>query len=230
MSIPLAAGPPAAPRYRKRRILTESGSVMLGVLLLIWSVTPIYNMFLVALDPEEGEIEFTGNIWPDDPSLDSFRVVLTQADRYLEHFWRQFGNSLFIGLLTMFLTVLISSLASFGMSRMGFRKASLLTNAALLTYAVPASLLVFPFYGVVHGYGLSNTLWAVIAAHATFASPLAILILQQYARLIPTELDDAARVDGASAFQAYLRLYLPLMKPGLAIVAFYALLLAWNDY
>ena len=81
-----------------------------------------------------------------------------------------------------------------------------------------------------HGYGLLNSLWSVILAEVTFATPFAILIFQLYARLIPFELDDAARVDGASAVQLYLRIYLPLMRPALAIVAIYALLLAWNDY
>jgi multiple sugar transport system permease protein len=81
-----------------------------------------------------------------------------------------------------------------------------------------------------HLYGLSDTLWAVIAAQVTFATPFAILIMQLYANLIPFELDDAARVDGASAIQLYLRVYLPLMTPALAVVAIYALLLSWNDY
>ena len=54
--------------------------MLLGLVLLIWSLTPVYNMLLIALDPEEGEVEFTGNIWPPEPSLDSFRVVLTQDD------------------------------------------------------------------------------------------------------------------------------------------------------
>ena len=81
-----------------------------------------------------------------------------------------------------------------------------------------------------HSYGLFGGRWAVIAAQVTFATPFAILILQLYARLIPVELDDAARVDGASPVQLYLRIYLPLMTPALAVVAVYALLLAWNDY
>ena len=79
-------------RHRRRRVLIEAGSVMLAVILLIWSLIPVYNMFLIALDPEEGEIEFSGNIWPPEPSLDAFGVVLTQADRYLEHFWQQFAK------------------------------------------------------------------------------------------------------------------------------------------
>jgi multiple sugar transport system permease protein len=187
-------------------------------------------MLLIALDPEEGEIEFAGNLWPPEPSLDGFIETVMQEARYLEDFWNQFGNSVYIGLLTMVLTVLIGSLASFAVSRMRLTKGSLLTNAALLTYAIPASFLIVPYYSIVHSYGLSNSLWAVIAAQVTFASPFAILIMQLYAGLIPIELDDAARVDGASAVQRYLRIYLPLMTPALAVVAIYALLLAWNDY
>ena len=230
MSVTLALRQPARRRYRLRRVLTEAGSVMLVIVLLIWSLAPVYNMFLIALDPEEGEIEFDGNLWTPEPSLEGFRAVVTQEARYLEHFWHQFGNSLYIGLLTMVLTVLIGSLASFAVSRMQLSKGSLLTNAALLTYAIPASFLIVPYFRIMHSYGLSDNVWSVIAAQVTFATSFAILILQLYGSLVPFELDDAARVDGASAPQVYLRIYLPLMTPALAVVAIYALLLAWNDY
>ena len=230
MSIALASTQPARRHYRLRRLVAEAGSVMLGVVLLIWSLAPVYNMLMIALDPEEGEIEFVGNIWPPEPSLEGFRAVVTQEARYLEDFWHQFASSLFIGLLTMILTVLIGSLASFAVSRLRLGKASLLTNAALLTYAIPASFLIVPYYRIMQNYGLADGPWAVIAAQTTFATPFAILILQLYGNLIPFELDDAARLDGASPLQLYLRIYLPLMTPALAIVAFYALLLAWNEY
>jgi multiple sugar transport system permease protein len=225
-----ASGRPARRRRRLRQALTEAGSVVLGAVLLIWSLMPVYNMFLIALDPEEGEVEFSGNLWPSPPSLEGFRETVMQEARYLEEFWHQFGNSLFIGLLTMVLTVLIGSLASFAVSRLRLSKASLLTNTALLTYLIPASFLIVPYYMIMHSYGLLSNLWAVIAVQVTFATPFAILILQIYARLIPSELDDAARVDGASAVQRYWRLYLPLMMPALAVVSIYALMLAWNDY
>ena len=230
MSVALTVPQPARRRYRLRRGLTEAGSAMLAILLVIWSLAPVYNMFLIALDPEGGEIEFDGNLWPPEPSLEGFRTVITQEARYLEHFWNQFGNSLFIGLVTMALTALIGSLASFAVSRMRLSKGALLTNAALLTYAIPASFLIVPYFRIMHSYGLSDNLWSVIAAQVTFATPFAILILQLYGSLVPFELDDAARVDGASAVQVYGRIYLPLMMPALAVVAIYALLLAWNDY
>ena len=123
---------------------------MLGVVLLIWTLFPIYNMFMIALDPEEGEIEFAGNLWTPEPSLDGFLDVITQKARYLEDFWRQFGNSIFIGLLTMVLTVLIGSLASFAVSRLRLSRGRLLTDLALLTYMIPASFLVVPYYRIMH--------------------------------------------------------------------------------
>ncbi len=217
-------------RSRLRRVLIEVSSLVLVVALLVWSLTPVYNMLLIALDPDEGDIEFEGIIWPPNPSLHSFHAVVTQGYWLVEDFWRQFGNSFFIGLMTMFLTVLIGSLASFAFGRMRLSKGWLLVNAPLLTYAVPASFLIIPFTRLMAGYGLSNTLWAIIAANVMFATPYAILILQQYARLIPIELDEAAQVDGASPVQIYRRVYVPLMAPALAAVGTYALLLAWNEY
>jgi multiple sugar transport system permease protein len=231
MSVTHAAGRPRR-RVRQRlgRVLVETGSAMLGIGLLIWSLVPVYNMLLIALDRDEGDIEFEGILWPPDPSLHSFAAVLTQGYWLVEDFWHQFGNSFFIGVLTMLLTVAIGSLASFALGRMQVSKGWLLVNAPLLTYVVPASFLVIPFTRLMASYGLSNSLWAIIAANVTFASPYAILILGQYAKLIPVELDEAAEVDGASPGQVYRSIYLPLMAPALAAVGTYALLLAWNEY
>jgi multiple sugar transport system permease protein len=223
------ARPARRPRYRARRLLVETASAALGAVLLVWSLVPVYNMLLIALDPE-GDTEYAGIIWPAEASLESFRTVVSEGHWYLEHFWRQFGNSLYVGLATMVLTVLIGSLASFAVGRMRLAQARLLTNAALLTYVLPSSFLAIPFLRVAQSYGLSDNLWGVIAAQVMFATPFAVLILQQYAKLIPIELDEAARIDGASPIQLYLFIYLPLMAPGLAAVGTYALLLAWGEY
>ena len=218
------------PRARLRRALVEAASIALVVVLLIWSLTPVYNMLLIALDPDEGDIEFEGVIWPADPSLHSFHTVLTQGYWLVADFWRQLGNSFFIAVMTMALTVVIGSLASFALSRLRVGRRWWLLNAPLLTYAVPASFLVIPFSRLMASYGLSNSLWAIVAANVTFATPYAILILRQYAALIPIELDEAARVDGASAAQVFRRVYLPLMAPALTAIGTFALLLAWNEY
>ncbi len=214
---------------RLRRVLGVAASLALGVALLIWSLLPTYNMLLIALDAE-GDTEYAGITWPSEPSFDSFRVVMAGHYWYLEHFWHKFANSLFIALATMVLTLLIGSLASFALGRMRLARGWLLGNFPVLTYAVPASFLVIPFYRIMHVYGLSDTLWSVIAANVAFASPYAILILQQYAKLLPKELDEAAQIDGASPLQVYRSIYLPLTTPALVAVGMFALLLAWNEY
>jgi multiple sugar transport system permease protein len=230
VSAAAVSGVSARRRRRLRQISVEAGSVGLGAILLIWSLIPIYNMLLIALDPDEGETEFAWLIWPPEPSLNSFWAVLSQGYWYLENFWQQFANSFYVGLLTMVLTVLIASLASFAVGRMRLVRARLLTKIALLTYIVPASLLAIPFMRVALRYGLSDNLWAVIAAEIMFAMPFAVLVLQQYATIIPIEFDEAARIDGASPLQVYRHIYLPLMAPALAAVGTFALLLAWGEY
>lgn len=217
-------------RAARRRRLTGVGSAALAIVLLVWSFLPVYEMLLIALDPEEGEIEFTGNIWPSELSLDGFGEAISGGARYLERFWEQLANSLKIGVATMVLTLLVASLASFAVGRMRLTKIPVLTTAALATYTVPASFLVFPFHRVMSFYGLSDNLLAVVLTQVTFAAPFAVLVLLQYSRLVPVELDDQARVDGATPLQLYLRVYLPTMAPALAVVALFALLVAWNDY
>ena len=216
------------PNYRLRRTLAEVAALAVGIAVLIWTLVPIYNIVIVALEPH-GNV-FTNDIWPAKPSLESFWVVVTQGHWYLEYFWEQFGNSLYIGVATVVLTLLIGSLTSFSIGRMRIRHGWLVSNAALLTYLIPASFLAIPFYRIMHIYGLSNNVWSVIAAEVTFATPYAIFIFQQYAVSIPIELDEAARIDGASPLQVYFRIYLPLMTPALVAVGTYALLLAWNEY
>ena len=132
--------------------------------------------------------------------------------------------------MTVFFTLFIGSLVSFSVSRMRLRNGWLLTNAALLTYVIPASFLAIPLYRIMQGYGLGNNVWSIIAVEVTFATPYAIFIFQQYGRSIPIELDEAARVDGASPWQVYFKIYLPMMAPALVAVGTYALLLAWNEY
>ena len=223
------SGPPALRlRARRRRLWTKAAGVGLGVVLLIWTLLPVWNMLLMALDSDADE--FTGSIWPPDPDFSSFQSVWTEDYWLMDHFWHQFGNSIYLGVATMLLTVLIGSLASFSLSRMRLRRGWIVTDFALLTYVLPTAFLVIPFVHIMHKYGMVDSLWSVIAAMVTFATPYAILVLHQYAKLIPMELDESAKIDGATPIQIYWRIYLPLMAPALVAVGVYALMLAWNDY
>jgi multiple sugar transport system permease protein len=214
--------------YRRRRRMKEAAALALGAVVVVWTLAPIYNMVAVSLE-RHGDV-FTNDLWPKQASFESFWVVASQGHWYLTDFWHQFGNSLYVGVATVVLTLLIGSLASFSISRMQIRYGWVLSNVALMTYVIPASFLAIPFYSIMMSYGLANNLWSVIAAEVTFATPYAIFIFQQYGVSIPLELDEAARIDGASPVQIYFRIYLPLMAPALVAVGTYALLLAWNEY
>ncbi len=213
---------------RRWRYLENAGAAVLSLVLIVWTLLPIYNIVMVSLAGHSDV--FSGAILPPVPSVEGYWVVFTEGYWYLENFWHQFGNSVYVGAATTFLTLLIASAASFSISRMRVRHGWLISNAALLTYVIPASFLAIPFYRIMQNYGLTNNLWSVIAAEVTFATPYAMFIFQQYGRSIPIELDESARIDGASPIQIYLRIYLPLMAPALVAVGTYALLLAWNEY
>ena len=213
---------------RRRRYVLNAGAAVLSAFLLVWTILPLYNIVMVSLQPH-GDV-FTDQVFPHNPTLDGFWVVITQGYWYLEYFWHQFGNSLYVGAAVTLLTLLIGSLASFSITRMRIRNGWLVSNAALMTYVIPQSFLAIPFYRIMQNYGLANNLWSVIAAMVTFATPYSIFIFSQYGRGIPLELDESAKIDGASPLQIYYRIYLPLMAPALVAIGTYALLLAWNEY
>ena len=213
---------------RRQKLVHNALAALVSGLLIIWTILPIYNIIMVSLESHNDL--FSDRIWPAEPSLEGYWVVFTQGYWYLENFWHQFGNSVYVGAATTFLVLAIASLASFSISRMRVQHGWLVSNAALLTYVIPASFLAIPFYRIMQNYGLHNNLWSVIAAMVTFATPYAMFIFQQYGRSIPMELDESARIDGASPTQIYFKIYLPLMAPALVAVGTYALLLAWNEF
>ena len=229
---PAAAAARPAERMRRAarrwRYATNAGAAVLSAVILVWTLTPIYNIIMVSLE-SEGDVAVT-TIWPSRPSAESFWVVLTEGHWYLEAFWHQFGNSVFLAAMVTLLVLLIGSLTSFSISRMRIRNGWMITNAALLTYVIPGSFLAIPFYLIMNRYGMQNNPWSVIAVLVTFTTPYAIFIFQEYGRSIPLELDESARIDGASPIQIYFRIYLPLMAPALVAVGTYALLAAWNEY
>ena len=216
------------PNYRRRHFWSEAAAIAFAIVLVIWTVGPVYNMVMVALDRHDDV--FSSHVFPPDPSLNSFWIVVSEGYWYLEYFWHQFANSFYVGFGTTFFTLFIGSLTSYVIGRMRISGGWIISNLALMTYMIPASFLAIPFYLVMQYYNMSNSLWACIAAYVVFATPYAIIVFQQYSVSIPIEIDESARIDGASPWQIYWRLYLPLMAPALVAVGTFALLLAWNDF
>ena len=218
-----------ARRARLKRSVAQVAAIVLGAFLVVWSLVPLYNMVRVALQEKE-DIFGRSNVFPVTPSLHSFWTVFDTSYWLLAKFWGQMRNSFWIGIIVASLTLAIGSLTSFTIGRLRIKQGWMLTNAALMTYVIPMSFLAIPFYGIMGKYGLTDNPLAVIAVEVTFATPYAIFIFQQYSASIPSGLDEAARIDGASPPQIFLLIYLPLMAPALVAIGTYALLLSWNEY
>lgn len=215
-------------RITLKSVTTEAKLLLIGIPVLLWTIIPIYHMVLFAISPRDQAT--SGRLWPKNPTLDNFAFVFRQKHFYLEHFWTQLGNSLVIALSVGVLTLAISTMAAFAISRLKVRGGRTVMNLALFTYCIPAAFLAVPMYKTMGNYGLLNSQWALILAMVTIASPYCIWVLKQASDKLPYELDEAARMDGATALQLFRLVYLPLMVPSLVAVGTYALLLAWNEY
>jgi multiple sugar transport system permease protein len=211
-----------------KQVSTEAKLLLVGIPVLLWTVIPVYHLFLFAISARDSAT--SGRLWPKEPTLQNFSTVFQQQHFYLNHFWLQLGNSVLIAVAVAALTLFIATTAAFGISRLRVRGGRVVLNLALFTYFIPAAFLAVPMYKTMGNYGLLNSQWALILAMVTIASPYCIWVLKQASDKLPYELDEAARIDGASPLQLFRLVYLPLMVPSLVAVGTYALLLAWNEY
>jgi len=200
----------------------------IAVLVIVWTCLPIYHMIMLSLTPQTAA--FAGRLWPDNPSLENYRSALTRGHPFLAHFWEQLLNSVLVALTTCALVLFIASLTSFVLGRLKPRWAPVISNMALFTYLIPSAFVAIPLYRVMGQYGILNHPWSLILALVAFATPYAIWVMRQYAESVPYELDESARVDGATAPQIFWHIYIPLIAPSLVAIGTYALLLAWNEY
>lgn len=215
-------------KWTLKAVVTEAKLLLVGVPVFLWTIIPVYHMFLFAISSKDSAT--SGRLWPKEPTLQNFEMVFGQKHFYLDHFWLQMGNSLLIALSVGALTLFIATAAAFAISRLRVPGGRAVMNLALFTYFIPAAFLAVPMYKAMGSYGLLNSQWALILAMVTIASPYCIWVLKQASDKLPLELDEAARMDGATPLQLFRLVYLPLMVPSLVAVGTYALLLAWNEY
>lgn len=211
-----------------KTISTEAQLLLVGIPVLLWTLVPVYHLFLFAIS--ERDSATSGRLWPKDATLQNFEVVFGQKHFYLHHFWQQLGNSLMIAVAVGVITLFVSTCAAFAISRLKVRGGRTVMNMALFTYFIPAAFLAVPMYKTMANYGLLNNRWSLVLAMVTIASPYCIWVLKQASDKLPWELDEAARIDGATPLQLFRLVYVPLMVPSLVAVGTYSLLLAWNEY
>ena len=211
-----------------KKVFDETKLLLVGIPVLLWTLIPVYHMFLFSIS--ERDSATSGRLWPKNPTLQNFEIVFQRKHFYLDHFWVQLWNSVFIAAAVGAITLFIATCAAFAISRLKVRGGRTVMNMALFTYFIPAAFLAVPMYKTMSVYGLLNSQWALILAMVTIASPYCIWVLKQASDKLPLELDEAARIDGASPLQLFRLVYLPLMVPSLVAVGTYSLLLAWNEY
>ena len=215
-------------KFSWRKAGREAQLLLVAIPVLLWTLIPVYHLFLFAISPRDTAT--SGRLWPDHPTLQNFGTVFKQEHFYLGNFWLQLGNSLLIALGVGVLTLLIATCAAFAISRLRVPGGRTVMNLALFTYFIPAAFLAVPMYKTMANYGLLNSKWSLVLAMVTIASPYCIWVLKQASDKLPWELDEAARIDGASPLQLFRLVYVPLMVPSLVAVGTYSLLLAWNEY
>lgn len=157
--------------------------------------------------------------------LDNFSRVWVQA-----HFAQYFRNSLVVTVASIIIIVAFGAMAGYALGRFRFKGNDLLYLYFLSGLMLPIRLGIIPLFILMRDLGLLNTLWALILIYAASGLPSAVFILTGFFRTLPSDLDSAARIDGAGEWLIFRRIMLPLVRPAVVIVAIYNLIPVWNDF
>jgi raffinose/stachyose/melibiose transport system permease protein len=205
---------------------TLSFVVMVGVALAI--LIPIVYAVLGGFKTNGQLAEFPARLVPDPWVFENYQQVL--VGDFAPTFWGELVNSLVIAVIAVTVTVLFASLAAFVFARFAFRGREALFTLFVFGLLFPIAVAILPLYILVRQLGLTGNPLGVALPQAAFALPLTIVILRPFFRSIPTELEDAARIDGCSSFGFFWRVLLPLARPALATVSVLAVVGTWNAF
>lgn len=196
-----------------------------GALLLLaaLSLAPLLWMLSVSLMPRGAASQFPPPLLPDAATLDNYRVLFARTGMA-----RNFGNSLLAALAITAGSLLLNTMAGYAFAKLRFTGRERIFRALLMTLVIPAQVAMLPLFLLMKQVGLVDSLGGVIAP--ALASAFGIFLVRQYARSIPDELLDAARIDGAGEGWIFLRVVLPLLRPVLATLAVFTFMAAWNDF
>ena len=219
-----SAGTLSRRRRRWDRIAIGALSHAVLILLCLFAITPLVWAIGSAFKPKR-EIMTNPGLIPDAPTLTHFRFVLQQTDFPL---WMR--NSLQVSLATVALSLLVGGLGGYAMSRWRFRGRTLYGNTLLIVQMFPGVMLGIPLFLLLSDYKLIDTLWSLLLTYLTFALAFSVWMLKGYFDNIPREIEEAAMIDGANRLQVLYQIVLRLAAPGIATVAVFTFLLAWNEF
>jgi arabinogalactan oligomer/maltooligosaccharide transport system permease protein len=226
--VSVRAVPVAPARGRRRSERSVLASVGLHGALVVASliaVFPVFWVLVTSFKPDAKAVETTPKL-VNDSSVDNYvRILSGEKGDFLA--W--FGNSVLIALMTTVLAVFLSATTGYAASRFRFPGKRSLMLSFLVVQMFPFAVLIVPLYNILLALGLQGTSLGLVLVYCTTAVPFCTYMLKGYFDTIPTDIDEAGRVDGLSPFGVFWRLVLPLARPGLAVTAFYAFLTAWGE-
>jgi len=208
---------------RRRPALAAAHYAALVVMALV-CVAPIVVMFATSLKLQTQifntaiEIFFT-------PTLENYREVLGEGS-----FARYLSNSLVVGIVSTALTLVLGTMSAYGLVRFRFRGRTAVAYTTLLLRTVPLAVLAVPVFMLWSRAGLVNSLTGLVLLYVAVNLPFTIWLLYGFILQVPIELEEAAAIDGCGPLRVFLRVVLPLIRPGLAAAAIFTFRIAWNEF
>lgn len=226
MAAPLPAIPSIEPKKQSDSPTRSFGAVWLYLAALLWLIAAGLPFVFVVITSFKTLREYIADLWAL-PSSAEFTNYLDAIDGGIGRF---FVNSLFVSILSVILTLVLASLASFPLAKMRFRLNRPLFLLFIAGAMIPVHVTLIPIYTLTNRIGLYDSLFALVGPYIAFHLPLAVLIITEFMSQLPPELEEAARIDGAGSFEIFRRIILPLSTPALSTVAIYTFIFVWNEF
>ena len=206
-----------------RRRLAFLGIHAALVLLALVAIAPLAWMISASFMAPGEANTYPPPLLPASPTLENYRELFTRLD-----LGRYALNSLILSAAITAFSVIFNSMAGYAFAKLSFRGRNRLFDAILAALVIPAQVAMLPLFLLIRGLGLVNSFWGVIVP--VMAGAFGVFLIRQYARSLPDELLDAARIDGASELRIYLSVVLPLCRPALVTLAVFMFMGTWNDF
>jgi alpha-glucoside transport system permease protein len=225
-----AAAPPVkvpAATVAKRRLTSPLGSAIAVVIAVLWTI-PTFGLLITSIRPE-ASIKTTGWwTWFTNPefTMDNYKEVLFGGSTSLATY---FVNTIVITIPSVIIPICLASLAAYAFAWMKFPGRDFLFIAVFALQIVPIQVTLIPLLSLYVDMGLAGTFWTVWISHTIFGLPLAIYLLHNFMKEVPSELIEAARVDGCGHVKIFFQVLMPLLLPALAAFAIFQFLWVWND-
>ena len=200
------------------------------VLLLLFAVTPMLWMLVTSVKSQFGALKYPPDLLPVNPTFEQYARLLSPDREEGAQFLRYMANSIWVSTATTILGVGVAVPAAYAFARFRFPGRNALFFSVLFRNMFPAVVFLMPLFIMMRLFGLVNTYSSLIVTYLTFGLPLSIWLLKGFYDNIPVELEQAARIDGCTRFQAFYKIVVPLSAPGIIATAIYSFITAWNEY